>query len=89
MVQKVFFGEITLRENQRLFDLNFREKLWNIFGGGEKAVEVVDLEEHLDNYRDRPRRKTGTCARHQRSLTTALKRGRYMALLPYVSAHTR
>jgi len=36
-----------------------------------------------------PRRKTGTCARHQRSLTTALKRGRYMALLPYVSAHTR
>lgn len=36
-----------------------------------------------------PRRKTGTCARHQRSLTTALKRARYMALLPYVAAHTR
>lgn len=25
MVQRVFFGEVTLRENQRLFDLNFRE----------------------------------------------------------------
>lgn len=36
-----------------------------------------------------PRRKTGTCAKHQRFLTTALKRARYMALLPYVSAHNR
>ncbi|NWJ97412.1 MAG: 30S ribosomal protein S18 [Chloroflexi bacterium] len=36
-----------------------------------------------------PRRKTGTCARHQRSLTTAIKRGRYMALLPYVANQTR
>ena len=36
-----------------------------------------------------PRRKTGTCAKHQRALTTALKRARHVALLPYVSAHTR
>ncbi len=32
-----------------------------------------------------PRRVTGTCARHQRQLTTAIKRARYIALLPYVS----
>ena len=31
-----------------------------------------------------PRRKSGTCAKHQRMLTTALKRARFMALLPYV-----
>ncbi len=31
-----------------------------------------------------PRRITGTCARHQRSLTTAIKRARTIALLPYV-----
>ena len=31
------------------------------------------------------RRQTGTCARHQRRLTIALKRARYLALLPYVS----
>ena len=32
-----------------------------------------------------PRRVTGTCARHQRGLTVAIKRARHIALLPYVS----
>ena len=32
-----------------------------------------------------PRRVTGTCARHQRELTTAIKRARQIALLPYTS----
>ncbi len=31
-----------------------------------------------------PRRQTGTCAKHQRELTTAIKRARFMALIPYV-----
>lgn len=30
-----------------------------------------------------PRRATGTCAKHQRELTTAIKRARQVALLPY------
>lgn len=30
-----------------------------------------------------PRRVTGTCAYHQRELTTAIKRARHIALLPY------
>ena len=30
-----------------------------------------------------PSRITGTCARHQRQLTTAIKRARTVALLPY------
>jgi small subunit ribosomal protein S18 len=36
-----------------------------------------------------PRRKTGTCARHQRALTVALKRARHIALLPFVGPHAR
>src|SRR6058998_4122024 len=36
-----------------------------------------------------PRRKSGTCAKHQRMLTTALKRARFMALLPYTAEHVR
>src|SRR3972149_6199740 len=36
-----------------------------------------------------PRRKTGTCARHQRELSVALKRARIVALLPYAPEHLR
>ena len=32
-----------------------------------------------------PRRMTGTCAKHQRKVTTAIKRARYMAILPFTS----
>ena len=32
-----------------------------------------------------PRRITGTCAKHQRSLTSAIKRSRHLALMPYVA----
>ena len=31
----------------------------------------------------RPRRQTGTCAKHQRELTRAIKRARHLSLLPY------
>ena len=31
-----------------------------------------------------PRRITGTCAKHQRELTVAIKRARHIALMPYV-----
>jgi small subunit ribosomal protein S18 len=31
-----------------------------------------------------PRRMTGTCAKHQRELTTAVKRARNIALLPFI-----
>ena len=32
-----------------------------------------------------PRRTTGVCAKHQRSLMVAIKRARQIALLPYVT----
>ena len=32
-----------------------------------------------------PRRVTGTCARHQRELTTAIKRARQVALMAYTA----
>ena len=34
-----------------------------------------------------PRRKTGTCAKHQRFLSTAIKRARFLSLLPYTPVH--
>lgn len=37
-----------------------------------------------DRGKIRPRRQTGTCARHQRQLSVAVKRARHLALLPFV-----
>jgi len=42
-----------------------------------------------DRAKIEPRRKTGTCAKHQRALTVALKRARQLALLPYTAEHMR
>jgi small subunit ribosomal protein S18 len=36
-----------------------------------------------------PRRKTGTCQKHQRLVCTAIKRARHLALLPYTLEHVR
>ena len=58
----------------------------------------VDKVEHID-YKDTaklrrfvserskilPRRITGTCAKHQRQLTIAIKRARHIALLPFTA----
>lgn len=35
--------------------------------------------------RIRPRRTTGTCAKHQRELAVAVKRARHIALLPFAA----
>jgi small subunit ribosomal protein S18 len=55
-------------------------------------VDYIDYknQENLKRYvnefgRIRPRRQTGTCAKHQRSLAQAIKRARHIALLPFVS----
>ena len=57
------------------------------------CVDKVDVIDYKDISRLRrfiserakilPRRVTGTCARHQRELTVAIKRARYLALIPY------
>ena len=52
--------------------------------------DVNRLKRYLsDRAKIEPRRKTGTCARHQRALSVALKRARHMALLPFVGPHSR
>ena len=59
------------------------------------CVEKVDKIDYKDAAKLRrftserakilPRRVTGTCAYHQRELTTAIKRARHVALMPYTS----
>ncbi len=59
------------------------------------CAEKIDYIDYKDTARLRkfvserskllPRRITGTCAKHQRQLTLAIKRSRQMALMPYIS----
>ncbi len=40
-----------------------------------------------DDGKIRPRRQTGTCARHQRAIAGEIKRARHIALLPYTGKY--
>jgi len=52
--------------------------------------DVGRLRRYLsDRGKIEPRRKTGTCAKHQRRLTIAIKRARHVALMPYTGEHIR
>ncbi|MBQ9850530.1 MAG: 30S ribosomal protein S18 [Clostridia bacterium] len=57
-----------------------------------EKVECIDYKDvnklnkfTSDRAKILPRRVTGTCAKHQRELTTAIKRARQIALLAYTS----
>ncbi len=54
-----------------------------------KVIEYKDvdtLRRFVDHHgKIVPRRKTGTCAKHQRRLTVAIKRARHLALLPFTA----
>lgn len=58
----------------------------------ENKVKVIDYKDErllrrfvLERGKIVPRRVTGNCARHQRLLTTAIKRARHLAMLPYTA----
>ncbi len=61
----------------------------------DKVAEVPYKDADLlrryltDRGKIRPRRQTGTCAKHQRSLARAVKRARHLALLPFTAEHIR
>lgn len=76
------------------------ERRNNKFRKGRKKVCVFCAEKAAEiDYKDTaklrkfvserakilPRRVTGTCAKHQRELTIAVKRARQIALLPFIS----
>ena len=61
----------------------------------ESGVRVVDFKDErtLSRFLSErgkilPSRLSWTCARHQRQLSTAIKRARQLALLPYIKGHT-
>jgi small subunit ribosomal protein S18 len=54
-------------------------------------VDIIDYKQIdllrryvMERGKIRPRRQTGTCARHQRALAVSVKRARHLALLAFV-----
>lgn len=66
-----------------------RRKKVCVFCGKENEISYKDTAKLKKFVSERmkilPRRITGNCAKHQREMTTAIKRARHLALIPYVS----
>ena len=64
-----------------------RRKVCNFCANKVEAIDFMDevtLKKYIsENGKILPKRMTGTCAIHQRELTTAIKRARQVAILPY------
>ena len=66
-----------------------RRKKVCVFCGKDNVIDYKDTAKLKNHVSERgkilPRRITGTCAKHQRALTVAIKRARHVALMPYVA----
>lgn len=60
-----------------------------VFCGKDKTIDYKDTATLKKYVSERgkilPRRITGNCAKHQRELTSAIKRARHVALMPYIA----
>jgi len=78
------------RDRQRGRRRFFRRRKTCVFC--EEKVSHIDYKKAdslrsfllTDRGKIRPRRQTGTCAKHQRQLSLAVKRARHLAMLPFV-----
>lgn len=68
-------------------DQKVRRKACSFCVDGAKIIDYKQsdlLQRYMNEYgRIRPRRQTGTCAKHQRALAQAIKRARHIALVPF------
>jgi small subunit ribosomal protein S18 len=75
--------------NRRNYRRRFtpRPKVCQFCADSSVKIDYKDtrlLERFTTEYgKIRPRRQTGTCAKHQRQIASAIKRARHIALLPY------
>ena len=64
-----------------------RRKKVCVFCGKDNTIDYKDTAKLKKYVSERgkilPRRITGTCAKHQRALTAAVKRARHVALMQY------
>ena len=79
------------KRRERGNNLFKRKKFCRFTAEGVKRIDYKDIDVLKDfiqeNGKIMPARITGTKARYQRQLSTAIKRARYLALLPYTDLH--
>ena len=77
------------KKNDRRNAKKGRKKVCNFCVEKVEYIDYKDVPRLRRYISDRakilPRRVTGTCARHQRQLTIAVKRARHLALIPYIT----
>lgn len=77
------------RDNQKPFKMRKKKKVCNFCADKLESIDYKDgikLRKYLsERSKILPRRITGTCAKHQRQLTEAIKRARHLAIIPYTS----
>ncbi|MCS6996580.1 MAG: 30S ribosomal protein S18 [Casimicrobiaceae bacterium] len=85
---KVKASKTRLKRESNLFK---RKKFCRFTAAGVEEIDYKDVELLKDflmeNGKIQPARLTGTKARYQRQLSTAIKRARFLALLPYCDLH--
>ena len=76
-----------MEKTDRPFQRKPRKKVCHFCADRVEEIDYKDVARLRKFVSERakilPRRATGTCAKHQRELTTAIKRARHVALLPY------
>ncbi len=81
------FNKTAADGQQRRRPMHRRKKVC-VFCGKDNTIDYKDTAKLKKYVSERgkilPRRITGTCAKHQRALTVAIKRARHVALMPYV-----
>ena len=85
-------NKLKLKEKRKQQNPLFkRKKFCRFTAEGVKRIDYKDIDVLKDfiqeNGKIMPARITGTKARYQRQLSTAIKRARYLALLPYTDLH--
>ncbi|MFI4953706.1 MAG: 30S ribosomal protein S18 [Burkholderiales bacterium] len=79
------------KKRERGNNLFKRKKFCRFTAEGVKQIDYKDIDVLKDfvqeNGKIMPARITGTKARYQRQLSTAIKRARFLALLPYTDLH--
>jgi small subunit ribosomal protein S18 len=80
-----------VKKRERGNNLFKRKKFCRFTAEGVKEIDFKDIDVLKDfiqeNGKIMPARITGTKSRFQRQLGTAIKRARYLALIPYTDLH--